>query len=362
MPIHAPTKDAMEPTRTDDVTLEQVQQYYGKVLSKTSDLKTTACCTTEALPRYQKDVLGQIDDEVLSRFYGCGSPIPVALEGRRVLDLGCGTGRDAYLASKLVGPEGFVLGLDMTDEQLDVARRHVEPQMRRFGFERPNVEFRQGYIEDLATAGIDDDSVDLVISNCVINLSPDKRRVFSEILRVLKPGGELYFSDVFADRRVPAEVSADPVIYGECLGGALYVEDFRRMLRDLGVPDIRVVRRNPIEIEDPGIARAVGNIRFESITYRVFKLASLEDLCEDYGQVAIYRGSIPEAPHAFELDDHHLFTTGKPMLVCGNSAAMVEETWYGKHFQVLGDRSVHYGLFDCAPADAGGGEGSGSCC
>ncbi|MCB1055449.1 MAG: methyltransferase domain-containing protein, partial [Acidobacteria bacterium] len=201
----------MAPITPAQETLEQVKQYYGQVLAKTSDLKTTACCTADALPPHQAEVIREIDDEILSRFYGCGSPLPVGLEGRTVLDLGCGTGRDVYMASKLVGPEGFVIGLDMTDEQLDVARQHVDSQTRRFGFDTPNVDFRKGYIEDLAGAGIADESVDLVISNCVINLSPDKPRVFSEILRVLKPGGELFFADVFADRRVPDHVKADPV-------------------------------------------------------------------------------------------------------------------------------------------------------
>lgn len=353
----------MAPTTPAHETLEQVKQYYGQVLAKTADLKTGACCTTDALPAYQAEVLREIDDEILSRFYGCGSPLPVALEGRTVLDLGCGTGRDVYMASRLVGEKGFVIGLDMTDEQLEIARRHVEPQTRRFGFEKPNVDFRQGYIEDLATAGIEDESVDLVISNCVINLSPDKPRVFSEILRVLKPGGEIFFADVFADRRVPPEVTADPVVYGECLGGALYTEDFRRLMRDLGVLDIRVVARSPIAIDDADIQRVVGNIGFESVTYRIFKLPSLEDLCEDYGQVAVYRGTIPESPNFFDLDDHHRFITGKPMLVCGNSAAMVQETFYAPHFQVHGNRSVHYGPFDCAPAAVlAANGGGGGCC
>ena len=131
---------------------------------------------------------------------------------RSVLDLGCGTGRDVYIVSKLVGESGHVIGVDMTPEQLSVAERHKDGQMKRFGYKVPNVEFLQGYIEDLGSLGIEDGSVDIVISNCVINLSPDKEKVFSEISRVLKKGGELYFSDVFADRRVPESVYRDPVI------------------------------------------------------------------------------------------------------------------------------------------------------
>ena len=343
-------------------TSESVKEYYGRVLQSTKDLKTTACCTTESFPDYHKNILAQIDDEVISRFYGCGSPIPEALEGKTVLDLGCGTGRDVYLASKLVGPEGYVIGVDMTDEQLDVARRHLDTQMERFGFDQPNVDFRKGYIEDLKTLGIEDNSVDVVISNCVINLSPDKKSVYSEIFRVLKPGGELYFSDVFADRRVPRNLMDDPVLYGECLSGALYIEDFRRILREIGCPDYRVVTGHDIEIEDSEIERKVGMINFRSLTIRAFKLDSLEDICEDYGQVATYLGTIPEVPHRFILDDHHTFHTGKPMLVCGNSAAMVQDSRFGEHFKVTGDKTVHYGAFDCEPASASQGENQGSCC
>ena len=179
---------------------------------------------------------------------------------------------------------------------------------------------------------------------------------------MLKPGGELYFSDVFADRRVPRELMNDPVLYGECLSGALYIEDFRRLMQELGCPDYRVVTGHDIDIEDPEIERKTGMINFRSLTIRAFKLDSLEDICEDYGQVATYLGTIPEAPHRFILDDHHTFHKGKPMLVCGNSSAMVEETRFGEHFRVDGNRSVHFGAFDCEPASASDGENQGSCC
>ena len=172
--------------------IENIQEYYGTVLRSNRDLQTNACCcSAESMPEQYKAILREIHDEIIEKFYGCGSPIPPALEGCRVLDLGCGTGRDVYLASRLVGSKGHVIGVDMTDGQLEVARRHLDDQMRRFGFEDPNVSFKKGYIEDLAVLGIDDDSIDVVISNCVLNLSPDKSRAFSEILRVLRPGGEL---------------------------------------------------------------------------------------------------------------------------------------------------------------------------
>ncbi|MDQ7065071.1 MAG: methyltransferase domain-containing protein [candidate division KSB1 bacterium] len=342
-------------------TLEAVKEYYGKRLNGKQDLKTSACCSTDSLPDYQKKVLARIDDEILTKFYGCGSPIPPLLEKCTVLDLGCGTGRDVYLASYFVGPHGLVIGVDMTEEQLAVARKHIDRQMREFAFDRPNVSFRHGYIEDLRSLDIPDNSVDVVISNCVINLSPDKRAVFSEIFRVLKPGGELYFADVFAGRRVPEAIKDDPMLYGECLAGAMYIEDFRRLLRDLSVLDYRVVSKCPINIDDPEVNAKTGNIDFYSMTIRAFKLDSLEDICEDYGQVAIYRGTIPEHPHRFELDDHHVFETGRPVLVCGNTAAMLQETRYGAHFEIIGDRSMHYGPFDCSSGSPST-ESTSSCC
>jgi len=345
-------------------TLQAVQQYYGKTLAGNKDLKTSACCSLESVPEHHRRILAEIEPEILERFYGCGSPLPPALEGCTVLDLGCGTGRDVFLASRLVGPDGFVIGVDMTEAQLAVGRRHLAAQMRRFGYARPNVELRHGYIEDLASAGIADNSVDVVISNCVINLSPAKERVFAEIFRVLKPGGELYFADVFADRRLPQALKSDPLLYGECLGGALYVEDFRRLLARLDCPDHRVVSSRPIRLDEPAIEARAGMVAFASVTVRAFKLAGLEDLCEDYGQVATYLGTIEEAPHRFVLDDHHTFFAGKPMLVCGNTAAMLQETRFGRHFRVQGDRSLHFGPFPCAPASGETVEkgNGGACC
>jgi arsenite methyltransferase len=351
------------PTATLDQ--ESLKQYYGTILQSSADLKTNACCCgSEDLPSPVKTALAEINDEVLARFYGCGAPLPPLLDGCAVLDLGCGAGRDAYLAARLAGPSGFVIGVDMTEEQLDVAKRNLASQMRRFGYPRSNVDFRFGYMEDLRSAEIPDHSIDVVLSNCVINLSPDKPSVFSEIFRVLKPGGELIFSDVFAGQRVPEDLRKDPVLHGECLAGAMYQEDFRRLLRGLGCLDYRVLSKRRISLGSPEIEAKIGMIDFYSVTVRAFALASLEDLCEDYGQVAVYRGTIPDWPHFFDLDDHHRFINGKPMLVCGNTAAMLQETRYEPHFILTGDRSVHYGTFECAPALPGreGSSGSSACC
>jgi len=345
-------------------THDNLKEYYGKVLNHSDDLKTNACCCdADSMPAAVREALKLIHHEITDRFYGCGSPIPPVLEGMTVLDLGCGTGRDAYILSKLVGESGHVIGLDMTDEQLETARKHISYHTGKFGYERANIEFRQGFIENLKEAGIADASVDIVVSNCVINLSPDKESVFREIFRVLKPGGELYFSDVFADRRIPSVLRDDPVLHGECLSGALYIEDFRRLLAGVGCPDYRKTSEAVVTIDNPEIEARIGFASFSSITVRAFKLDALEDICEDFGQVAVYNGTIEGHPHHFDLDDHHRFYTGKPMLVCGNTAAMVAETRFGSHFSVTGDRTTHFGAFDCQPAgqDRPGSTG-GSCC
>jgi SAM-dependent methyltransferase len=342
--------------------LAEVRRYYGEVLRATRDLKTSACCAGDPVPVHLRALVADVHPEIRERFYGCGLPLPPALAGCTVLDLGCGTGRDCYVLSRLVGEHGRVIGVDMTAEQLAVARRHRDWHAERYGYARSNVDLREGYIEDLRALDLADQSVDVVISNCVVNLSPDKPRVFREIFRVLKPGGELYFSDVFADRRIPAELRHDPVLVGECLAGALYHEDFRRLVAAAGCGDARVVASDPITLDDPEIDRRIGMVTFRSRTIRAFKLA-LEDRCEDYGQIATYRGTITDLPHAFELDDHHRFETGRPMLVCGNTADMLARTRYAPHFEVGGDKRRHFGLFDCAPAPtAAGGAPSGACC
>ena len=341
-------------------THDDVRHYYGDVLRSSNDLKTGACCPLEAMPEWLRVMLAEIHPEVVERFYGCGSPIPPALDGKIVLDLGCGSGRDVYLLSRMVGESGRVIGIDMTEEQLEIAKRHQAWHAARFGHSASNVSFVHGCIEQLHACGIADASVDVVVSNCVLNLSPQKNQVFAEIFRVLKPGGELYFSDVFSDRRIPAALRSDRVLLGECLSGALYTEDFRRLMEKLGCADMRVVSQAPIPLLDPQIEAKIGMVSFRSITIRAFKMV-LEDRCEEYGQVATYRGGIEGLPHAFVLDDHHRFETDRPMLVCGNTFDMLAQSRFAQHFDLVGNKNKHYGLFDCAPV-AAMAPVAGACC
>ncbi|GAB2506815.1 methyltransferase domain-containing protein [Arenimonas alkanexedens] len=344
-----------------ETTLDDVRRYYGETLKSSSDLKTGACCPISAMPAALRDMLVDVHPEVLERFYGCGSPFPPALEGRTVLDLGCGTGRDVYLLSRLVGPEGRVIGVDMTAGQLEVARRHQAWHAERYGYAASNVTFVEGLIEDLASAGIGDASVDVVVSNCVVNLSPDKHAVFAEVMRVLRPGGEFYFSDVFSDRRIPDALRTDPVLLGECLSGALYHEDFRRHMQAVGCDDVRFVESGPIPLLDPAVEASIGMVSFTSRTVRAFKLP-LEDRCEDYGQLATYRGTMAAHPHAFVLDDHHRFERGRPMRVCGNTFDMIAASRYASHFTLQGDSTEHFGLFDCADPGSAVPTAAGACC
>jgi arsenite methyltransferase len=179
---------------------------------------------------------GEADDApatAVDASLGCGVPTAIAElhEGETVLDLGSGAGADVLISARRVGPTGRAIGLDMTDEMLDLARRNAAEA------EVDNVEFVKGYIEDMP---LDNDSVDVVISNCVINLSADKRQVLREAARVLRPGGRFAVSDVIADEGMDAATRADMQQWTGCIAGALTRADFARALADAGFDDIEI--------------------------------------------------------------------------------------------------------------------------
>merc|ERR1712130_203619 len=186
------------------ISHDDISEYYGRKLQRSGDLKTTACSAAKSPHPIIRKLLGKIPSDVSAQFYGCGSPVPLGIEGRRVLDLGCGSGQDCYLASALVGSHGAVTGIDMTAELLEVAEAHMEEYSASLGYSKSNMRFVEGRIEDLRAAGVEDGSIDLIISNCVVNLCPDKDKVFLEAYRVLAPGGEMHFSDMYATRRLSA--------------------------------------------------------------------------------------------------------------------------------------------------------------
>jgi SAM-dependent methyltransferase len=324
---------------------DSVKLYYGKVLKSSDDLKTSACCTADSMPAHLKPLAAKIHAEVASKYYGCGLVCPSEMKGRRVLDLGAGSGRDAYMLAQLVGETGEVVGVDMTDEQLDVARRHVDWHAKKFGYPKPNTRFLQGYIERLGDLGLEPGSFDVIVSNCVINLSIDKPAVLKGAFDLLKPGGELYFSDVYADRRLGIDLAKDPELYGECLGGALYWNDFLSLAKAAGFLDPRLVTSRSLDVNNDAIRKKLGAAKFFSATYRLFKLDGLEPACEDYGQAVIYKGTVAEEPDMFVLDGHHHIEKGRIFPVCGNTWRMLSDTRFAEHFTFVGDMSAHFGIF-----------------
>ncbi len=348
---------------------EQVKDYYGKTLQSSSDLQTNACCTDDGLPAHLKPILSKIHDEVMTRYYGCGLIAPDVLQGMNILDLGSGSGRDCYALSALVGEGGSVVGVDMTDEQLDVANAHLDFHADAFGYAKPNVRFLKGYIEKLDQLDLADNSFDIIVSNCVINLSPDKEAVLKQAHRLLKPGGEMYFSDVYSSRRIDPDLVNDPLLYGECLSGALYWNDFVNLAKSCGFNDPRLVSDRPLTIDNPAIEEKIGHIDFFSATYRLFRIDDLEPACEDYGQAVVYKGTIPHQPKQFLLDKHHLIETGKMFPVCGNTYRMLKESRFADHFEFYGTWDKHFGIFEgCGtslPFDAAStsnDSSSGGCC
>lgn len=350
--IFEPGIDMTEIAFALDGIRRMLQDFYGKRLRGTADLATSACCSSSTASRF-RDVLRLIPEEVKQRQYGCGSPIPADdLTGLTVLDLGSGAGIDAFIAAKLVGPHGRVIGLDMTEEQLQVARRNAPSVAERFGLS--NVEFARDYIE--TAESIPDQSVDLAISNCVINLSPRKDLVFRTIHRILKEGGEFYVSDIVCDRRLPESIRQNERLYGECLAGAEYFQDLHDVMEGAGFRDVRVVEKTILDA-----AVGVEAAKFCSVTLRGFKLA-LDRRCEDYGQIAVYRGNCQASPVAFELDEAHLFEASRPTPVCRNTAWMLSRTRLRRYFEV-GPEIKHFGRFDCAPrTDRAESDSASGCC
>ncbi|MBM7073115.1 methyltransferase domain-containing protein [Shewanella sp. 202IG2-18] len=329
----------------NESTHDVVKDYYGKVLAGSDDLQTNACCTDDGLSTLMKTVLSNIHDEVLTRYYGCGLVTPESLAGCHILDLGCGAGRDCYALAQLVGESGSVIGVDMTDEQLAVANKHIEYHQNKFGFAKPNTTFLKGYIEKLDELNIPDNSIDVVISNCVINLSPDKNAVLKEVFRILKPGGEIYFSDVYADRRVPSHLVEDPLLYGECLSGALYWNDFENLAKHLGFAEPRLVSSRVITVDNDELAAKLEDIRFTSATYRLFKADGLETDAQDYGHQVKYLGTITEHEQAFHFDQSTYFVKGEVTNVSGNQWHTLKQSRFNKYFEFIENDSKHLGFF-----------------
>lgn len=234
---------------------DAVQDFYAQ-----RALNSDSCCGEGAEPQfYEADLLENLPDDVAGFSLGCGDPITLAnlQPGEVVLDLGSGGGLDCFLSSKQVGEDGYVIGIDMTPEMLERARKAAD----KMGIH--NVEFRKGFLEDMP---VDDDSVDVIISNCVINLSPDKPQVFAEMLRTLKPGGRVSVSDIVTSGELPEALRNDMQAWGACVAGALDMDDYIAALEGVGFADVNLVAK----AGDGELLEAIpqGNIISASITAR----------------------------------------------------------------------------------------------
>lgn len=244
---------------------EAVQKKYGEAARRPD---SNLCCP--AGYNY-KELQGFIPEEVLNISYGCGTPAGLdhVKAGQTVLDIGSGGGIDCFEAARRVGPAGRVIGIDMTDEMLEIARRNAPVVCGNLGYQRVNVEFRKGYAEAMPA---EDDSVDLVISNCVINLSPDKKKVFREMYRVLKPQGRFTISDIVADQPVPNYLIHDTEKWGQCLSGSIPLSEYLSGLRKAGFAGIHQVKAWPWKWID--------GITFFSITITGYKFDGGFGACE----------------------------------------------------------------------------------
>ena len=239
-----------------------------------------------------------------------GYPFPPMLDGCTVVVLGARDGRDAFVASKLVGESGKVIAIEGCARGVEKANEAKEQIAHAFGFAKSNVHFVNATIEDLSAAGIADESVDVVIANCAVSHSPFKLKVLSEVYRVLKEGGEFYEFDVFCNRRLDPEQKADPAIAGGLLAETGYDQDFRRTMRKAGWEDFRHMSFHAVEVTDEAAAKAAGEgTTYEGRYVRAVKSQVIEDICEQYGQYATYDGQIAGCPDYFDLDDHHRFFT-----------------------------------------------------
>lgn len=328
------------------------------------------CCPVDYDPKYLK----VIPSEVIERDYGCGDPSRWVREGETVLDLGSGTGKICFIASQVVGPTGRVIGVDMTDDMLDVARRAAPVVAERIGY--ANVEFLKGRIQDLALdlqrfeqhlaaqpaadangwlaaeaaanrlrrehPLVPDASVDVIVSNCVLNLvEPQlKEQMFAELFRVLKVGGRAVISDIVSDRPVPQALQDDPELWSGCISGALTETDFLAAFERAGFHGVELVKF------DQRPWRTVGGIHFRSVIVRAYK--GKQGPCVDRGQSVIYRGPGKE----FLDDDGHRFMRGVRTAVCEKTFNLFKSGHYGPSFEVVendGTASPAAGPLCCEP-------------
>lgn len=326
-----------------------IENYYDKDSDLKNSISSDFIIAKQIDPPSLNDTLQKIPYGIRYQYRKCISCLPFGIEGLNVMCIGSIVTLDSYIASDLVGPKGNVYGVEIDDKLLKIANECVREYSTCIGLATPNLKFIKGYSEYIDSFWWDnhDDNIrisplDICVSNWAVNLSPCKDLVLNSLYGVLKIGGELVYRDVFCNRRLPESVAKKARI----LGKAMYVKDFEKLCQSVGFTDPRRLKRDKIKILNREVKKAVGNVKFYSVTYRLFKIPDvLESSSENYGQVAIYNGNIDEHPHEYKLDTDWSFRTGEPKMVCGNTGAMLERTWLNKYFTVIGNRDVHLGRF-----------------
>ncbi len=295
-----------------DKPRELVRQYYGKAAETP---QAELCCPT----KFDEAEIGHIPRAVIDRFYGCGSPVSLTdlQAGETFLDLGSGAGIDVFIAAKKVGASGRAIGVDMTDPMLAVAEENKPIVAASLGFDA--VEFRKGFLEAIPA---DDKSVDVVTSNCVVNLSPDKDRVFAEIWRILKDNGRFVIADIVSDREVPPHLKTNSELWGECTVGALTAEGFLAALEKAGFYGIEILKK--------AYWKSIEGHPFYSMTVRGRKFEKTAG-CIYRGQRAVYLGP----GKAFVDEEGHTFPRGLQVEICTDTAAKLAHPPYAESFNVL---------------------------
>lgn len=310
----------------------RVREYYGQAAETP---KVELCCPV----RYDPSAVSHIPQDVIDRFYGCGSPVTMARieQGETVVDLGAGAGIDVFIAAKLVGPTGKAIGVDMTDRMLSVARENQPRVAAALGYDP--VEFREGFLEKIP---VETGTADVVVSNCVINLSPDKPRVFEEIWRVLADSGRLIVSDIVSKRDVPPHLKVNPELWGECLVGALTQEAFLAELERAGFQGLTILKRT--------YWKDVEGYPFFSVTVEGLKVEAAAGEPLD-GHHVVYLGPAK----ALVLEDGSRFPRNEPVAVSPRIAERLSRRPYVDMFAVLspGEERADYECCgtpeDCCP-------------
>ena len=252
---------------------ESVREHYAeRIKNNASCCGHDSCCSTDS-NLYPVDLLATLPTGESSVSYGCGDPITLASlqPGQTVLDLGSGAGLDCFFAAKKVGETGHVIGVDMTPEMLEQARGSAQ----RMNIQ--NVEFRQGYIEELP---VESNTIDVIISNCVINLSPDKEKVFAEAFRVMKPGGKLAVSDIVTDEDLPEPIRKSLSAWAGCVAGAVAAKEYIGMMEAVGFTDISIA---PVFFDKETVDAAIDDMK---------DMVELKTIARDDVYKAVYSAKI----------------------------------------------------------------------